>query len=112
MKTAVSIVWFKRDLRLHDHAPLVAACAAGLPVLPLYVVEPDYWRQPCASRRHWHFIHDSLVELREDCADLAQPLVVRTGAIPDVFKSIRSDCEINGVYAHQVTSNLSGYQRD
>ena len=112
MKTAVSIVWFKRDLRLHDHAPLAAACVAGLPVLPLYVIEPDYWRQPCASRRHWHFIRDSLVELREDCASLGQPLVVRTGTITDVFESIRHDYVIKGVHAHEETSNLWGYQRD
>ena len=56
------VVWFKRDLRLHDHAPLCAAAERG-PVLPLYVVEPDLWRQHDASFRHWRFIRDSLVDL-------------------------------------------------
>jgi hypothetical protein len=46
-------------------------CAAGLPVLPLYVVEPDYWQQPFASRRHWHFVHDSLT----NCGKIAPILV-------------------------------------
>ena len=108
----LSIVWFKRDLRIHDHAPLAAACAAGLPVLPLYVIETDYWQQPFASRRHWHFIHDSLAELRADCAGLGQPLVVRTGTITNVFDSIRHDYVIDAIYAHEETSNLWGYQRD
>ena len=36
---ALSVVWFKRDLRVHDHAALAAAAAQG-PVLCLYVVEP------------------------------------------------------------------------
>ncbi|NBT41788.1 MAG: deoxyribodipyrimidine photo-lyase, partial [Alphaproteobacteria bacterium] len=112
MAQQLSIVWFKRDLRIHDHAPLAAACAAGLPVLPLYVIEPDYWRQPCASRRHWHFIYDSLVELREDCASLGQPLVLRTGSITDVLESIRHDYMIKGVYVHEETSTMWGYQRD
>jgi len=112
MAQKLSIVWFKRDLRIHDHAPLAAACAAGLPVLPLYVIEPDYWRQPFASRRHWHFVHDSLVELRADCAGLGQPLVVRTGTITNVFDSIRHDYVIDAIYAHEETSNLWGYQRD
>jgi deoxyribodipyrimidine photo-lyase len=31
----MEIVWFKRDLRVHDHAPLAAACASGRSVLPL-----------------------------------------------------------------------------
>ena len=106
MAKNLSIVWFKRDLRIHDHAPLVAACATGLPVLPLYVVEPDYWQQPFASRRHWHFVHGSLKELRDDCANLGQPLVVRTGSIINVFDSIAQDYVIEGVYAHEETSNL------
>ncbi len=47
----MEIVWFKRDLRVHDHAPLVAACASGRPVLPLHIVEPELWQQSDASGR-------------------------------------------------------------
>lgn len=57
------IVWFKRDLRLQDHAPLLAAAKLKCPVIPLYIIEPEYWQQSFASRRHWHFVHDCL-----DCA--------------------------------------------
>ena len=39
------IVWFKRDLRAHDHDPFAEAAAMG-PVLPLYIVEPGLWREP------------------------------------------------------------------
>ena len=28
MKQKINIVWFKRDLRLHDHEPLERACEA------------------------------------------------------------------------------------
>jgi len=112
MAQRVSLVWFKRDLRLHDHAPLNAACATGLPVLPLYIVEPDYWRQPFAARRHWHFIHDCLHELRADCAKLGQALIVRTGPATAIFSAIRDKFTIDAVYAHEETSNLWGYQRD
>jgi deoxyribodipyrimidine photo-lyase len=112
MADPVSLIWFKRDLRLHDHAPLVAACAAGLPVVPLYIVEPDYWSQPFAARRHWHFIHDCLQELRADCAALGQPLVVRTGAAVEVFSVLKEQLLIAAIYAHEETSNLWGYQRD
>jgi len=38
-KTHVQLVWFKRDLRVVDHAPLSQAAERG-PVLPLYVAEP------------------------------------------------------------------------
>ena len=38
---ALQLVWFKRDLRVVDHRPLVEAQQLG-PVLPLYVVEPEW----------------------------------------------------------------------
>ena len=41
---ALQVVWFKRDLRVVDHAPLLEAAQRG-PVLPLYVVEPELWQQ-------------------------------------------------------------------
>ncbi len=107
-----NIVWFKRDLRVHDHAPLYAAAQDSLPVLPLYVVEPDYWQQKFASRRHWHFIHDCLSELRDDCRALGQALVVRTGAIIDVLDSLAQDYGINAIYAHEETGNGWTYERD
>ena len=69
----MNIVWLKRDLRTADHAPLTQAAAAG-PVLPLYIVEPELWQQPDSSRRHWHFIHDSLGDLQRSL-----PLIIRFG---------------------------------
>jgi hypothetical protein len=39
-----NIIWFKRDLRLQDHAPLAAAAMAGR-VLPLYIIEPALWKR-------------------------------------------------------------------
>ncbi|TNF64683.1 MAG: hypothetical protein EP307_01975, partial [Rhodobacteraceae bacterium] len=44
------ILWFKRDLRIDDHPALARAAALG-PVLPVYVVEPEYWRQDDVSGR-------------------------------------------------------------
>ena len=37
----MQIVWFKRDLRSSDHAPLNEAALGEYPVLPIYVFEPD-----------------------------------------------------------------------
>jgi deoxyribodipyrimidine photo-lyase len=56
MSEPTQLVWFKRDLRVSDHAPLLAASQSTQAVLPLYIVEPDYWLQSFASKRHWYFI--------------------------------------------------------
>lgn len=37
----VAIVWFRNDLRLDDNPALQAALDTGLPVLPVYVHDPD-----------------------------------------------------------------------
>ncbi|MFM8675254.1 MAG: deoxyribodipyrimidine photo-lyase, partial [Vulcanococcus sp.] len=76
----LQVVWFKRDLRVVDHAPLLEAAQRG-PVLPLYVVEPELWQQPDASARQWAFAREGLEELRLALAALGQPLVVRCGAV-------------------------------
>jgi deoxyribodipyrimidine photo-lyase len=39
--TSINIVWFKRDLRLHDHEPLVRAANTGEVTLLLYIFEPS-----------------------------------------------------------------------
>ncbi len=106
------IVWFKRDLRIQDHAPLLAASRLDCPVIPLYIVEPEYWQQPFASRRHWHFIHDCITELNENLADLGQPLIIKVGEAVDVIDELHRDYGVTQVFAHEETGNGWTYARD
>ena len=61
--TPTAVVWFRRDLRLHDHPALVAALAEADRVAPLFVLDPALiagrWRSP---NRTW-FMLASLAEL-------------------------------------------------
>ena len=108
----ISIVWFKRDLRVADHAPLHAAVASGYPVLPLYMIEPEYWAQDTSSTRHWQFIRDCLLELNLSLVELGQPLIIRTGEAVDIFHSLFQNYQIMGIYAHQETGTGWTYRRD
>ena len=65
----MKIVWFKRDLRTNDHAPLFEASLQGA-VLPLYIIEPCLWKLSDSSSRHLHFIHDSLLDLQQQLLSL------------------------------------------
>ena len=106
------IVWFKRDLRITDHAPLLAAAQSGAPVIPLYIVEPGYWKQPFASRRHWHFIHDCLRDLDSSLDGLGQRLVIKVGDACEVINTLHEAYRVSDIYAHEETGNLWTYQRD
>lgn len=107
----VQLVWFKRDLRVADHAPLALAARAG-PVLPLYIVEPGLWRQPDAAGRHWAFIRCSLVELDEVLRGLGQTLVVRTGEAVEVLADLLARVGIGAVWSHEETGNAWTFARD
>ena len=68
-----TVVWFKRDLRLHDQQPLRQALQHG-PVLCLYVVEPSLWAEPDAARQHYGFLLESLRDLYRDLRQLGGQL--------------------------------------
>ncbi|QPN68398.1 FAD-binding domain-containing protein [Synechococcus sp. CBW1006] len=107
----VQIVWFKRDLRVVDHQPLLQASRLG-PVLPLVVVEPELWQQPDASARQWAFCSESLENLRRALAELGQPLVVRTGRVEAVLERARRYFGVAGLWSHEETGNGWTYDRD
>jgi deoxyribodipyrimidine photo-lyase len=111
VKQSVHIVWFKRDLRLFDHSPLVKAAQSGF-VLPLYVVEPSYWTLPDVSRRHWHFIHDSLIDLQKALNALDGRLVIRIGSVISVLEHLRHELGDITLWSHQETGNAWTYERD
>lgn len=107
----MSVVWLKRDLRVTDHAPLVEACARG-EVLVLYVVEPELIAQPETDPSHVAFVAASLAELREALRARGGELVVRTGALPDVFEDLHQRRPIRALYSHEETGNGLTYARD
>ena len=107
----VEIVWFKRDLRIHDHAPLVAAAVNG-PVIPLYILEPDLWQQPDMAGRHYDFLAECLGELDRDLTALGQPLVLRVGDAVEILSALCASHGVTTIRVHQETWNGWTFDRD
>ena len=105
------VVWFKRDLRLLDHAALSAAIRQG-PVLCLYIVEPSLWAEPDAARQHYEFILESLREVYRDLRRLGGRLHVVTGEAVDVLSRLHAAKPFKALYAHEETGNHLTYARD
>nr|WP_315468422.1 FAD-binding domain-containing protein [uncultured Undibacterium sp.] len=106
-----SVVWFKRDLRLHDHAALVEAASRG-PILCLYVVEPGLWAQADAARQHFEFVLESLRDLYIALKQYGGRLHVVTGDIIDVLTALHDQAPFQNLCAHEETGNAWTYQRD
>ncbi len=85
----LNIVWFKRDLRAHDHGARAQAVATGGPVLPIFIAQPALWAQPDMSAWQWAFVATCLGELRKDLTALGQLLVVRVGDAVEIFEDVR-----------------------
>ena len=107
----VNVVWFKRDLRITDHAPLVQACATG-PVLPLYLYEPSLIAQPDVSAQHLAFINECLTTLQADLNTLGLALVTRVGEALAVLADIHQRVGAFTLWSFEETGNGATYERD
>jgi deoxyribodipyrimidine photo-lyase len=105
------LVWFKRDLRVHDNAALASAAALG-PVLCVYIVEPSYWRCPDASQRQFDFLRECLRDLYRQLQALGVRLHVLTGEVPEVLERLHPQLGFSHLHSHQETGNGMTYQRD
>jgi deoxyribodipyrimidine photo-lyase len=108
----MNIVWFKRDLRLSDHQPLVNAIEAGQPIVLLYIFEPSLLEDPHYQARHWQFVWQSLKDMRRQLKVFDLQLHVTMGEAQDVFDRIHREMAIDTVYSHEETGIDLTYQRD
>jgi deoxyribodipyrimidine photo-lyase len=109
-----ALVWFKRDLRVVDHAALHAAhsMAPELPLRGLYVVEPMLWAQDDAAGRHWDFLCESLRDLSRAMQALGGSLTVMRGEAVDVLAQLHAQAPFDALLAHEETGNGFTYERD
>ncbi len=105
------IVWFKRDLRVADHRPLLEAARRG-PVIALYVHEPDYWALPDTSGRQWAFIAENLAELSAEIAARGGQLVLQSGDAVATIAALAEQHGATALRAHEETGNAWTHARD
>ncbi len=107
----VNVVWFKRDLRVTDHAPLTQACAHG-PVLPLYVYEPSLIAQLDVAAQHVAFINECLQTLQLDLHTMGLKLITRVGEIVAVLSAIKQHTGTFNLWSFEETGSGATYARD
>ena len=105
------LVWFKRDLRWHDHAALAQASRLGT-IRCVYIVEPALWRQPDAALQHFEFIRESLTALNAELQRWGGCIEIHTGDPPDVFEQLWAEAPFLRLHSHQETGNGFTYDRD
>ena len=107
----MDLLWFKRDLRIQDHAPLVAA-AEQSSLLCLYVFEPSTWESVEYAPCHHEFINECLQELQEALERRGSGLHIAYGEVPVVLADIRRRYPFTRLLSHEETGLLRTYERD
>ena len=111
-KQAISVVWLKRDLRLHDNEAIFNALKSSKKVLFLYMFEPLLLEDTHYSERHWNFIKESIKDLNEQLKIYnSKVLAVKSDCI-QTFNKLLSFYKITHVFSHQETGILKTYERD
>ena len=106
-----ALVWFKRDLRIADHAPLAEAahCDAAL---ALFIIEPAWLTSAECHPRHVDWLLKCLSPLRDALAARGLSLLVRTGEVVDVLTRLRHDFPFTRLFSHEETGPGWSYARD
>jgi deoxyribodipyrimidine photo-lyase len=106
--TSTAIVWYRRDLRLHDHPALRAALDAYDRVVPAFVLDDALLHGRYASGSRTAFMLGCLRELDAALRERGSALVVRHGRPEDELASLAADA---GADAVLWTSDVSPYAR-
>jgi deoxyribodipyrimidine photo-lyase len=108
---SAALVWFKRDLRLADHAPLAEAQRFER-ALAVYVIEPEWLASPECDPQHPAFALACLALLQADLAARGLPLIVRIGSVPPVLQVLRTDFAFTHLLSHEETGPGWSHARD
>ena len=101
------LLWYRNDLRLHDHEALHRAIGQKPTVIvPLYCFDPRQWwstgfgfRKTGAFRTQ--FLLESVADLRAGWQRLQSNLVVRQGQPEEIIPQLVKQHDIDAVYYHE-----------
>lgn len=109
--TRTALVWFKRDLRLADHAPLVEAATYSR-AAAVFIVEPAWLASAEFDGSQLAFALRCIAELREALLRRELPLLIEWGEAVDVFSRLHKTLRFTDVLSHEETGSAWSWARD
>ncbi|MEO0348923.1 MAG: DASH family cryptochrome [Cyanobacteria bacterium P01_A01_bin.15] len=104
------LLWFRNDLRLHDHEPLHRALEQSAEIIPVYCFDPRQFGQtsfgfPKTGSYRAQFLLESVADLRASLQAKGSDLIVRQGQPEIELPAIARELSVDAVYWHEeVTS--------
>ena len=95
------IVWFRRDLRLHDNTALHEAIAQADQVVPLFVFDPVILERADTGAARMTFLVDALGVLDTNLQSVGGRLIIRRGSMPEQILKAVEEFAADGVFHHR-----------
>ena len=100
MKSSAALCWFRRDLRMEDHAALYYALKAHQQVYCAFVFDKEILDAlPKKDDRRVEFIWHSVLELDQELRKHGGALIVRHGRACDEIPRLAEQLQVQAVYA-------------
>lgn len=97
----VNIFWFRRDLRIDDNHGLFEALNAGLPVIPVFIFDPEILAHfPNPNDARLTFIHRCLSDLHRQFREYNSGLQIYFSSPEVVFGQLSSKFPVHSVFAN------------
>jgi len=108
MSKRLAIVWFRRDLRLHDNEALNDALKHAEEVLPVYIFDPREWRGTLANTglpkvgpHRAKFILECVQDLRKNLRKRGSDLLIRIGKPEEVLVELTRETRASWVFCNR-----------
>ncbi len=109
-KEALSIFWFRRDLRLHDNHGLWAALKSGRPVLPIFIFDTEILDAlGDKADRRVVFIHRALQEIQSRLVEHGYSLLILHDTPEAAFQKLLHHYHVAQVFTN---SDYEPYAKD
>lgn len=94
----VSVIWFRRDLRLEDNTALARALESGFPVLPLFIFDTHIVDELDVDDARIFFIYNQLEKIHHQLCKLNSSLHFFKGDPLQAWKQVLDAHEVKAVY--------------
>jgi len=106
-----TIVWFRRDLRIADHAPIYRAALRG-EVIPVFIFDNALLHHPETGSGRVAFLLECLRSLDQELHQRGGRLILRQGDPVEVLPHLVQETKADGIYATIDYERIYGRVRD
>jgi len=111
------LIWFRNDLRLHDHEPLHRALENKAEIIPLYCFDPRQFGETSfgfekTGAYRAQFLLETVADLQKGLRALGSNLIIRHGQPEAEIPKLVESLSIDAVYWHEeVTQEETNIER-